>query len=59
MAPAALVFSPPNRNSMTIKFHICDQCWPAVALFVQGIGTRLIVGRRPKPSLNPILYPKQ
>jgi hypothetical protein len=58
--PGALVFSPPYgpwTGLITLKFHICDECWPQVALFLQGIGTKTIVGRKPKPSKNPVIYP--
>lgn len=49
--PGALVFSPPEEN-VSIKFHICDECWPQIAMHIQGIDTRAIVGRKPKPSKN-------
>jgi hypothetical protein len=59
--PGALVFSPPEGvlSSVALKFHICDECWPQIALFVQGIDTRKIVGRDPVPSANPMLYPNR
>lgn len=55
--PGALVFSPPQGRSLAVlKFHICTECWPEVAMFVQGIATKRIVGRKPKPSTNPVLF---
>lgn len=59
--PGALVFSPPEGvlSSVALKFHICDECWPQIALFVQGIDTRQIVGPAPVPSANPVIYPSQ
>lgn len=58
--PGALVFSPPEgETSVALKFHICDECWPHIALIVQGIDNKQIVGRAAKPSKNPALYPHQ
>jgi hypothetical protein len=57
--PGALVFSPPQgpwQSLAVLKFHICAECWPEVAMFVQGIATKRIVGRKPKASKNPVLF---
>jgi hypothetical protein len=50
--PGALVFSPPEGN-VCLKFHICEKCWPAVALLVQGIAGTGMVATSKSPVLRP------
>lgn len=52
--PGGLVFSPPEAG-VSLKFHVCDKCWPSVALIVQGIADTGLV----TTSNTPILYPSQ
>ena len=33
MEPGALMFSPPNREDIVIKEHICKKCWGVFVLF--------------------------
>lgn len=36
MQPGALIFSPPTAGTLMVeKFHICADCWPAVAEMIK------------------------
>jgi len=48
--PAALVFSPPDDHGNCRKFHVCIECWLQLALFVQGIEGKVLIGRKPNAT---------
>lgn len=32
----ALMFSPPNREGITIKWHVCKKCWSTFVLLLSS-----------------------
>jgi hypothetical protein len=51
---AALVFSPPKDRQVN-KFHICCECWVELVFWVQGVDTKVLIGKKPKPTKNLVI----